>query len=74
MSTNIVILLENCFLIFNLRTYITDGKFGALMEVKIVNDGPVTVQIESPKLVTACNSKTERKEAVVTEQNMPNGD
>ena len=44
------------------------------MEVKIVNDGPVTVQIESPKLVTACNSKTERKEAVVTEQNMPNGD
>ncbi|XKL66348.1 hypothetical protein PGB90_009768 [Kerria lacca] len=29
---------------------IKDGKFGASMVVDIVNDGPVTIQIESPKL------------------------
>lgn len=27
---------------------IKDGQFGALMEVAIVNDGPVTVTLESP--------------------------
>lgn len=47
---------------------ITDGKFGALMEVKIVNDGPVTVQIESPKTATDSNPNTEMKEAVITER------
>lgn len=29
---------------------IKDGKFGAIMQVHIVNDGPVTLEIESPKL------------------------
>ncbi|UXI16636.1 hypothetical protein NH340_JMT02579 [Sarcoptes scabiei] len=28
---------------------IKDGQFGALMEVNIVNDGPVTINIESPR-------------------------
>lgn len=28
---------------------IQDGQFGAMMEVNIVNDGPVTIQIESPQ-------------------------
>lgn len=27
---------------------IKDGKFGAMMSVNIVNDGPVTLEIESP--------------------------
>lgn len=27
---------------------IKDGKFGAMMEVAIVNSGPVTIEIESP--------------------------
>lgn len=27
----------------------TDGKFGAMMQVHIQNDGPVTIEIESPK-------------------------
>ncbi|KAF4532885.1 hypothetical protein B566_EDAN001489 [Ephemera danica] len=30
-------------------TYLIDGKFGALMQVDIQNDGPVTVMIESPR-------------------------
>ena len=25
-----------------------DGKFGAMMQVHIQNDGPVTIQLESP--------------------------
>lgn len=28
---------------------IKDGKFGAMMDVQIHNDGPVTIQIESAK-------------------------
>lgn len=28
---------------------VKDGVFGAMMEVDIVNDGPVTIEIESPK-------------------------
>ena len=27
---------------------IIDGKFGAMMQVHIQNDGPVTIQLESP--------------------------
>ena len=34
---------------------IKDGQFGALMEVNIVNDGPVTVNIESPKMLSQEN-------------------
>lgn len=26
-----------------------EGEFGAMMEVSLVNDGPVTMQVESPK-------------------------
>lgn len=29
--------------------HIKDGKFGAMMQVHIQNDGPVTIEIESPK-------------------------
>lgn len=29
-----------------------DGKFGAMMQVHIQNDGPVTVEIESPRVVS----------------------
>lgn len=28
---------------------ISDGKFGAYMQVNIQNDGPVTIELESPK-------------------------
>ncbi|XP_069944219.1 D-aminoacyl-tRNA deacylase 1, partial [Cherax quadricarinatus] len=28
---------------------VKDGKFGAMMEVSILNDGPVTINIDSPK-------------------------
>lgn len=31
-------------------TKIKDGVFGAMMEVTIQNSGPVTIEIESPKL------------------------
>lgn len=31
-------------------TKIKDGAFGAMMEVNIVNSGPVTIEIESPKV------------------------
>lgn len=27
---------------------VLDGQFGAMMEVNIVNDGPVTINLESP--------------------------
>jgi len=39
-------LLKNVKVYF-LQTY-TDGKFGAMMEVCIQNNGPVTLEIESP--------------------------
>ena len=44
-------------------SYFTDGKFGAMMQVHIENDGPVTITIESPQKKTSetkdewCNSK-----------------
>lgn len=31
------------------KNYILDGKFGAMMQVHIQNDGPVTIEIESPR-------------------------
>lgn len=37
--------------------YISDGKFGAMMQVHIQNDGPVTIEIESPKTVQDSNNK-----------------
>lgn len=30
------------------NVYSLDGKFGAMMQVHIQNDGPVTIEIESP--------------------------
>jgi len=27
---------------------VKDGEFGAMMEVEIINDGPVTIQLDSP--------------------------
>lgn len=36
------VLLTNVF-------FCLDGKFGAMMQVHIQNDGPVTIEIESPK-------------------------
>lgn len=36
---------------------IRDGKFGAMMEVTIVNSGPVTIEIESPSGVDGTQSK-----------------
>ncbi|KAL5290693.1 DTD1 family protein [Megaselia abdita] len=45
--------LYNSFLEKLGKSYLTekikDGKFGAMMEVHIINDGPVTLEIESPK-------------------------
>lgn len=31
---------------------VKDGQFGAMMQVHIQNDGPVTVEIESPRVVS----------------------
>lgn len=38
-------------------TKIKDGKFGAMMEVNIVNSGPVTIEIESPSNVATNSTK-----------------
>lgn len=32
-----------------------DGKFGAMMQVHIQNDGPVTLEIESPRQTKESN-------------------
>ncbi|CAH0386657.1 unnamed protein product [Bemisia tabaci] len=32
---------------------IKDGKFGAMMDVSLINDGPVTIQLDSPTQPTA---------------------
>lgn len=32
--------------------YISDGQFGAMMNVTIENDGPVTLELESPVKTT----------------------
>lgn len=34
---------------FYLPDKVKDGEFGAMMEVEIINDGPVTMQIDSPQ-------------------------
>lgn len=36
---------------------ISDGKFGAYMQVNIQNDGPVTIELESSKEKTTGNSE-----------------
>lgn len=40
---------------------IKDGKFGAMMQVHIVNDGPVTVELESPNKGENSNNKKAEK-------------
>ncbi|XP_050079042.1 D-aminoacyl-tRNA deacylase 1-like [Anopheles maculipalpis] len=41
---------------------IRDGRFGAMMQVHIQNDGPVTLEIESPAQSEQERSKLQRKE------------
>jgi len=36
---------------------IHDGEFGAMMQVNIVNDGPVTIDIESPQIPAKINKR-----------------
>lgn len=38
-----------------------DGRFGAAMQVHIQNDGPVTIEIESPRVASASSSQEESK-------------
>ena len=42
-----------------------DGKFGAYMQVHIQNDGPVTIEIESPKQ----NAQNQVKKSSTSEEN-----
>jgi D-tyrosyl-tRNA(Tyr) deacylase len=42
---------------------IQDGQFGAMMQVALVNDGPVTLQLDSRKFVYAHEQKTTDKQA-----------
>lgn len=44
------------------------------MQVNIVNDGPVTIQLESPKLTTSSNLNNEKEKAEVPGKNLSNGD
>jgi len=37
----------------------SDGKFGAYMQVNIQNDGPVTIELESPQQMYACEPLSE---------------
>ncbi|XP_012280417.1 D-aminoacyl-tRNA deacylase 1 [Orussus abietinus] len=38
--------------------FVKDGLFGAMMQVKIENDGPVTIEIETPKKDTSNNAES----------------
>lgn len=38
---------------------IKDGKFGAYMQVNIQNDGPVTIELESPQQKYTCELLSE---------------
>lgn len=42
---------STCQLINDSLCFLTDGQFGAYMQVNIQNDGPVTIEIESPPQV-----------------------
>ncbi|GCB67688.1 hypothetical protein scyTo_0010286 [Scyliorhinus torazame] len=52
--------------------FISDGKFGAYMQVHIQNDGPVTIELESPtgpsdpKQLTKLEKQQQRKEKTRT--------
>lgn len=47
--STLLFLIQNCFVFL-------DGKFGAMMQVHIQNDGPVTLEIESPKTATSTST------------------
>lgn len=48
---------------------LTDGKFGAYMQVHIQNDGPVTIELESPAPGAAASDPKQ----VSPEPGMPSG-
>lgn len=49
--------------ITQVHTYdsVADGEFGAMMQVHIQNDGPVTIEIESPVPITAAHATPKAK-------------
>lgn len=51
---------------------ITDGEFGAYMQVSIQNDGPVTFEIESPLSIATKEAKTRSRGDVQHPQNGSN--
>lgn len=51
---------------------ITDGEFGAYMQVSIQNDGPVTFEIESPLNTVTKEAKTRSRGDVQNSQNGSN--
>lgn len=44
------------------RTSFADGQFGAMMQVHIQNDGPVTLDIESPNLKALLNDQEKQSQ------------
>lgn len=51
---------------------ITDGEFGAYMQVSVQNDGPVTFEIESPLNIATKEAKTRSRCDAQTRQNESN--
>jgi hypothetical protein len=39
--------------IIKVSSAVSDGRFGAYMQVSIQNDGPVTIELESPRQMNA---------------------
>lgn len=48
---------------------ILDGQFGAYMSVNIQNDGPVTISIESPNILTKLNKRDSNQKQSCSENN-----
>lgn len=44
---------------FTFFSVVSDGKFGAYMQVNIQNDGPVTIELESPQQKNANDSQSD---------------
>ncbi|XP_045218361.1 D-aminoacyl-tRNA deacylase 1 isoform X1 [Macaca fascicularis] len=65
----------NSFLEQLRKTYrpelIKDGKFGAYMQVHIQNDGPVTIELESPAPGTATSDPKQATDISITSFNSP---
>lgn len=49
--------------------HIHDGQFGAYMNVSLVNDGPVTISIESPDTVPKLNKRDAKQKQSCSENN-----